>query len=85
MNRSPAASTATPRGSSSSASVAGPLSPLYPRVPLPATVMMSPVAFTTSRITLLPSSAMNRSPAASTATPYGEYSSASVAGPLSPL
>ena len=38
-------------------------------VPLPATVMMSPVALTTSRITLLPVSAMNRSPAASTATP----------------
>ena len=112
-------------------------------MPLPATVMMSPVALTTSRTTLLPlvgdeqvargvdrdadrrvqlgggggpavaavtgravagdgddvagrlhhladhvvvpTSAMNRLPAESTATPLGPFSSAAVAGPPSPL
>ena len=39
----------------------------------------------TSRTRSLPMSAMNRSPAASTATPIGESSSAAVAGPPSPL
>ncbi len=48
-------------------------------------VMMSPVALTTSRITLLSASEMNRSPAESTATLLGLFSSAAVAGPLSPL
>ena len=39
------------------------------RLPLPATVVMTPVAALTSRMQLLTVSAMNRSPAASTATP----------------
>ena len=40
---------------------------------------------TTSRIRLLPLSAMNRFPAPSTAIPLGLFSSADVAGPPSPL
>ena len=43
MKRSPLESTATPVGSSNSAAVAVP-SPLNPAVPLPATVVMMPVA-----------------------------------------
>ena len=39
----------------------------------------------TSRTRLLPASAMKRLPAASTATPVGQFSSAAVAGPPSPL
>ena len=46
--------------------------------------MISPVALTTSRTALLFASPMNRSPAESTATMLGPFSSAAVAGPLSP-
>ena len=74
-----------PRGLLSSAAVAGPLSPLKPAVPLPATVMMSPVDLTTSRMRLLSWSEMNTLPAESTATLLGALSSAAVAGPLSPV
>ena len=84
-NRSPAASTERPRGLSISAAVASPWSPVEPAVPLPATVMMSPVAATSSRIRLLFASAMNRSPAASRAMLLGAFSSAAVASPLSPV
>ena len=70
MNRSPAASTATPgaveSGGGGRAAVAA-----VAQVPLPATVVMMPVARLTSRIRLLLVSAMKRSPAASTATPVG--------------
>ena len=49
--------------------VAGPLSPLKPRVPLPATVVITP--FETLRMRWLYVSAMYRLPAESTATPWG--------------
>ncbi len=68
---------------SNSALVAGPLSPLKPVVPFPATVVITP--FETLRMRLLPVSAMYRLPAESTATPSGPFNSALVAGPLSPL
>ena len=51
-------------------------------MPLPATVMMSPVALTTSRITLLSVSAMNRSPAESTATAVGAVQFGGGRGPV---
>ena len=47
--------------------------------------MVTVTAGVTSRTTLLSQSEMNRSPAESTATRQGSSSSASVAGPLSPL
>ena len=47
------------------------------------TVVMVP-AGVTSRMALLKVSAMNRSPAPSTATPWGSFSWALVAGPPSP-
>src|ERR1039457_3865884 len=84
MNRLPAPSTATSQGSNNSAEVAGPLSPLKPRVPLPATVLIVP-AGVTFRIRLFIRSAMKRLPALSTATSLGWFSSAAVAGPPSPL
>ena len=49
--------------------MAGPLSPLKPGVPFPATVVITP--FETLRMRLLPESAMYRLPAESTATPSG--------------
>jgi len=80
------ASTQTPLGEWSSALVAGPLSPLYPAVPLPATVtILPPGPPTTSRMTLLPASAMKILPEASRKTELGKLSSALVAGPLSPV
>ena len=63
--------------------VAGPLSPLKPAVPFPATVVITP--FETLRTRLLLESAIYRLPAESTATPRGRYNWALVAGPLSPL
>ena len=69
-------------GSLNSALVAGPLSPLKPCVPFPATVVITP--FETLRMRLLTVSAMYRLPAESTATPAGRYNWALVAGPLSP-
>ncbi len=47
--------------------------------------MILPVAMTTSRTTLFRQSAKNTLPAESTAMPRGPFSSASVAGPSSPL
>ena len=41
-NRFPMWSTATPKGESNRASMAGPPSPLKPRSPVPATVLMTP-------------------------------------------
>ncbi len=49
----PSVPTATPTGWSSSALVAGPLSPVSPQVPLPATVEMLPVLLVYLRITQL--------------------------------
>jgi len=51
--------------------------------PLPATVVMVPPGVTL-RIRMFPRSAMNRFPAASTATATGANNSADVAGPPSP-
>src|SRR5262245_28516146 len=83
MNRSPVLPTATPFGSATDALVAGPPSPGFTTTfPPPATVLMIP-AGVTLRIRLLRRSAMNRFPAASTATPRGVIP-ALVAGPPSP-
>src|ERR1035437_9546732 len=82
MYRLPAESTATPWGLSNWALVAGPLSPLKPDVPFPATVVITPLE--TSRMRLSWKSAMNRLPAESTATPTASLNAALVAGPLSP-
>ena len=68
----------------SSASVAGPSSPLFPAVPVPATRVITPAA-DTLRTSLLPVSAIRNPPSAVTATPRGPWSWASVAGPSSPL
>src|SRR5437868_4166582 len=58
MNRLPDPSAATPAGLHTPALVAAPPSPLNPHVPLPATVVMTPVAASTRRIRLLLLSAM---------------------------
>src|ERR1035438_2339925 len=65
------------------AEVAGPPSPKKPRVPLPATVVMTPPA-DTFRMRLLPASTMNRFPDASTATSLGAHTAAEGAGVPSP-
>src|SRR5438876_10182593 len=72
-------------GTLSSAAVAAPPSPANPHAPpIPATVLIAPVAAATSRITQLPLSAMKRLPAQSGATSVGKLSSAAVAEPTSP-
>src|SRR4051812_37171948 len=83
MYRFPSESTATAQGLNSSALVAGPPSPKNPAVPLPATVVMIPLA-PTFRTLLLPGSAIYKFPLASTATLCGNDSPALVAAPLSP-
>ena len=83
-NTSPAVSTATASGVSSTADVAGPPSPKYPDAPtVPAMVEMVPVA-ETFRITELSSSAIYKFPDESTATANGFDRKAEVAGPPSP-
>ena len=82
MKRLPEASTVTPNGRAKEAEVAGPPSPENPRVP-PAKVVMIPPA-DTFWIRSLKVSAMNRSPEASVATPWGAYRDANVANPPSP-
>jgi hypothetical protein len=84
MNTSPCESTAMFCGDSSPAEVAGPLLPDSTPEPFPAIVVMSPLDALTSRIRLLPWSAMNKSPAESTAMPGGVFSSADLAAPPSP-
>jgi hypothetical protein len=84
MNRLPAASTATPWGNQILALVAGPPSPEKIALPVPATVVITPVAVATLRTRLFNVSAMNRLPAASNATPVGWLRLALVAGPPSP-
>src|SRR5271156_2422607 len=83
MYRSPAESIAIPLGPFNCALEAGPLSPLKPAVPFPATVVITP--FETLLILLVPESAMYRLPAESTATLSGLDNWALAAGPLSPL
>ena len=86
MNTFPEASTATDRGLDRVAAVAGPPSPVDPKVPLPANVVMMPVVRLTARMALLSRSAMYRTvPALFSASPHGVASLADVAGPLSPL
>src|SRR6266545_2152221 len=89
MNRLPAPSTATPPQGRlqfprvRAALVAGPPSPEYSGLPLPATVVMIPLG-EILRMRLLRESAMNRLPAPSTAGPTGEDSCAPMAGLPSP-
>src|SRR5437667_213783 len=71
MYRLPPASTATPTGTLRLAFVAAPPSPAKPKTPLPATVVMIPVAAPTLRIRSLPRSAMQRLPPESIATRAG--------------
>ena len=85
MNRSPAESSAMAVIPLNCAFLAGPPSPPLPAAPVPAKVMMLPVAATTSRITLFPASAMKRSPAASTATAEGSSARRRWACPPSPV
>src|SRR3990167_5951120 len=84
MYRLPAESTATPQGVLSWALVAGPPSPEKPVPPFPATVEMIPPGVTL-RMRLVTYSAKYRLPAESTATEYGLFKFALVAGPPSPL
>ena len=60
-----------PLAPSTSEPAASPLSPVKPAFPLPATVMILSVAAMTSRMALLFTSPINRSPAESTATKFG--------------
>ena len=83
MNKLPVESTATPNGPLICALVAAPPSPVNPAVPLPATVVMVPLA-AIRRTTEASRSATNRLPAASTAMPMGEFNCAATAAPLSP-
>jgi hypothetical protein len=84
MKRLPSLSTTTPLGSFNSALVAGPVLLLaQPRMPLPATVVISPEGVT-SRTTSLSVSAMNRLPVESIATAPGHCSSAPRAPASSP-
>ena len=71
-------------GVASSANEAGPPSPLYEAIPLPAMVLMMPLA-ETKRTRLFDESAMKKPPPGATATPEGAKMDASVAGPPSPL
>src|SRR5262245_12546533 len=79
----PAGSAATPLGAEIAAAVAGPPSPENPDVPLPATVVIMPVA-DTRRISESAGSAIKMLPSGSAATPSGALSWADVAGPPSP-
>jgi hypothetical protein len=65
--------------------VAGPPLPVSPQMPVPATVVMMPVAAETLRTAQLLVSAMNRLPERSTAIPVGKSSLALLAGPWSPV
>src|SRR5438309_5839044 len=84
MYRLPLASSATAVGLLRLALVAAPPSPAKVGLPLPATVVMIPVAAATLRIRWLEWSAMYRLPPASTATPAGPLTLALVAAPPSP-
>ena len=85
MNRLPVPSVITLYGLFNDALVAAPPSPLKLAGPLPATVMIFPVALTISRIRLLARSAMNRLPALSIVRPIGTDNFAAVAAAPSPL
>ncbi len=72
------------RGSLSWAAVAGPPLPSTPVSPVPAMVVMTPVAASTRRILSLPESAMSRFQLASKTMPFGPSRWAALAGPPSP-
>jgi hypothetical protein len=80
MNTSPSPSTATPHGYKSWALVAAPPSPRSPPTPVPATVVITPLAASTRRTRWLSVSVTKMLPAASTATPLGYASPISVPG-----
>ena len=80
MNKSPRASTATPPCPTSSAELSAAPAVDWPCLPSPATTDSLPAGVTSST-TLLPESAMNRSPWASAATPEGKRRSDRLAGP----
>src|SRR5207244_970388 len=82
IKRLPAESRATPKGVSGVA-VADAPDVAHPKLPLPATVLMVPPT-TILRTRLLPWSATQMLPAASTAIPHGRAIEAAVAGPPSP-
>jgi len=84
MSRFPLLSMATPEGWLSEASFAAPSSPPEPAIPLPATVVMMCVTWSTLRMRWLNVSAMKRFPLASIATAYGALSVAALASPSSP-
>ena len=65
------------------AAVAAPPSPVYPAVPFPATVVMTP-AGETLRMRLLPWSAMSTLPSGIAATSAGPLTRATMAWKLSP-
>ena len=79
-----ATSIANPIGWFTFALSAGPLSPLVSKSPLPAMVVMIPVAGSTRRTRLFSVSAMRIVPSVSTATDRGWLSAASAAGAPSP-
>ena len=81
----PPPSIANPIGQNKLALVPGPPSPLKPRSPLPATVLMPPVRESTRRMRALSVSATSKFPLPSTATPRGAFKVALWAGPPSPL
>ena len=81
INRFPYESTAIPVGPLSVAEVAGPPSPVYPAVPVPATVVMLP-SRVTFRTMLFPVSAIYKAPEESTARPCGLFNGCDVAIPV---
>ena len=81
----PAGSIKMPAGLFSSALVAAPPSPENPAVPVPAIVVIIPVATVIFLILLLDWSAKYTSPEGTTHTPTGVFTVAAVASPPSPV
>ena len=67
------------------APVAPPPSPLKPALPVPATVVMTPVPAVTRWMRLFPLSAMKRLPPPSTATPLGKLRTTEVSAVSNPM
>ena len=83
MKTAPSAVVVTPSGAFSWAAAGGPPSPAAPGVPVPATLVIVPVA-STRRMRLSPVSAMRKPPPMIGATLEGAFSEAWTAGPRSP-